>query len=88
MAKGVAAWPEKLPVKKLRSRGGHHRDTVAAAAGSGDIEAVKQFIAAGADVNAKDGTGSTALDTAEEAAAELLRKHGGKTAEELKAAGK
>ena len=52
------------------------------------IEAVKQFIAAGADVNAKDGTGSTALDTAEEAAAELLRKHGGKTAEELKAAGK
>jgi len=32
MAKEVAAWPEKLPVKKLRSRGDHHRDTVAAAA--------------------------------------------------------
>jgi hypothetical protein len=32
MAKGVAAWPEKLPVKNLRSRGDHHRDTVAAAA--------------------------------------------------------
>jgi ankyrin repeat protein len=64
MAKGVAAWPEKLPVKKLRSRGDHHRDRVAAAAGSGDIEAVKQFIAAGADVNAKDSRGWTPLHPA------------------------
>ena len=50
------------------------------------------LIAEGADVNAKDEDGSTPLDAtsvfnkAETAA--LLRKHGGKTSEELKAAGK
>jgi hypothetical protein len=58
------------------------------ARGGVDADVAELLIAAGADVNAKDGTGSTALDTAEKAAAELLRKHGGKTAEELKAAGK
>ena len=35
MPKGVAAWAKKLPMKKLRSRGEHHRDTVAAAAEEG-----------------------------------------------------
>ena len=58
------------------------------AAQKGHKEITELLIANGADVNAKDGTGSTALDTAEEAAAELLRKHGGKTGEELKAEGK
>ena len=58
----------------------------------GNIEAVKQHIAAGADVNAKAGDGSTPLDWAikrrRTEIADLLRKHGGKTGEELKAEGK
>ena len=58
----------------------------------GNIEAIKQAIAAGADVNAKDGVGDTPLDQAilrkHPETADLLRKHGGKTAEELKAEGK
>ena len=90
------------------------------AAGEGNIEAVKQHLAAGADVNAKDSvrwtplhhaafegykevaelliakgadvnatadTGATPLGLAYGATADLLRKHGGKTAEELKAEG-
>ena len=56
-----------------------------------NLEAVKQHIAAGADVNAKDVNGYTPLDWAifnkDTETADLLRKHGGKTAEELKAAG-
>ena len=47
------------------------------------------LIAAGADVNAKDLEGQTPLDWAEEEKhkeiVDLLRKHGGKTEEELKA---
>jgi len=95
------------------------------AADRGNIEAVKQHIAAGTDVNAKsDGrtplhwaaysghkeiaelligegaevntidkyTGNTALDSAillkHTETADLLRKHGGKTGEELKPEGK
>jgi len=99
------------------------------AAGEGNIEAVKQHLAAGtdvdvkaewydewtplhyaayssqkevaellidkgADVNAKDKNGKTPLDWAvdspysDEETAALLRKHGGKTGEELKAEGK
>jgi len=48
------------------------------------------LIAAGADVNAKDDKGRTPLDRAVgyTETADLLRKHGGKTAEELKAEGK
>ena len=45
-------------------------------------------MAAGADVNAKNNCGNTPLDLASGETADLLRKHGGKTAEELKAAGK
>jgi len=64
------------------------------AAADGNTEAVKQHLAAGVDVNAKDEGGKTPLDRASEAAplnramttetAALLRKHGGKTGEELK----
>ena len=61
---------------------------LARAAYEGHVETVELLIAKGGAVNAKDGTGSTALDTAEEATADLLRKHGGKTGEELKAEGK
>ena len=53
-----------------------------------NLEAVKQHIAAGADVNAKDVNGYTPLDWAifnkDTKTADLLRKHGGKTGEELK----
>jgi ankyrin repeat protein len=62
------------------------------AARKGDIEAVKQQLAAGADVNKKDYDGKTPLDSAifakQSETADLLRKHGGKTGEELKAEGK
>ncbi len=59
---------------------------------TGNIEAVKQHIAAGADVNAKTKRGDTPLDTAisrkHPEIVNLLRKHGGKTKVELKAEGK
>ena len=62
------------------------------AAMQGNLEAVKQHIAAGADVNAKDVNGYTPLDWAifnkDTETTNLLRKHGGKTGEELKAEGK
>ena len=58
------------------------------AAEKGNIEAVKQHLAAGADVNAKGFLGQTPLDLADGELAALLRKHGGKTGEELKAEGK
>ncbi len=62
------------------------------AVANGNIEAVKQHLAAGTDVNAKDDDGGTSLDFAilldKKETASLLRKHGGKTGEELKAEGK
>ena len=55
----------------------------------GNIVAVKQHLAAGTDVNAKTKSGFTPLDWAIDfkhtETADLLRKHGGKTGEELKA---
>ena len=62
------------------------------AAGTGHKVIAVLLIAEGADVNAKSDSGSTPLDWAirrnvTETAA-LLRKHGGKTSEELKAEGK
>ena len=53
-------------------------------------EIAKLLIAEGADVNAKDDKGRTPLDRAvgNTKTADLLRKHGGKTGEELKAEGK
>ena len=68
----------------------------------GRKECAEFLIAKGADVNAKDDRGETALDwaifaydweqpeveAAKKETADLLRKHGAKTAEELKAEGK
>ena len=55
----------------------------------GNKEIAELLINNGADVNAMDKDGNTPLDVAEEfnqpEIADLLRKHGGKTGEELKA---
>ena len=57
------------------------------ATAEGQVEVVDLLIAAGADVNTKDGDGDTPLDWAiirnHTETADLLRKHGGKTGEEL-----
>ena len=57
---------------------------------TGNIEAVKQHLAAGVDVNSKSDIGRTPLDLAiafkQPLVTDLLRKHGGKTRDELKAA--
>jgi len=58
------------------------------AARLGQKEIVELLIAAGANVNAKFEDGETPLDWASGKMADLLRKHGGKTGEELKAEGK
>ena len=59
---------------------------------AGNIEVVKQYLAAGVDVNAKGVDRETPLDFAirfkNNETTDLLRKHGGKTGEELKAEGK
>ena len=61
------------------------------AAYKGHKEIAELLIAKGADVNAKDDTGETPLDVTfhsnSTTTADLLRKHGGKTSEELKAEG-
>ena len=49
----------------------------------GDKELAELLIAKGADVNAMDKDGNTPLDYADGEIAALLRKHGGKTGEEL-----
>ena len=55
-------------------------------------EIVELLLDKGADVNAKDDGGDTPLDVAmlgnDKETADLIRKHGGKTGEELKAEGK
>ena len=62
------------------------------AAMGGRKEVIELLIAKGADVNTKDSRGRTPLDWAisqfQNKAANLIRKHGGKTGEELKAEGK
>ena len=59
------------------------------AARDGNIEAIKQQLAAGADVNAIDDEGLTPLDRfGDEETAALLYKHGAKRARDLKAEGK
>ena len=82
----------------LRKNGGKMSDwfnadkSIHTAASGGNIEAVKQHLAAGADVNVKNIAGKTPLDRAVKfnvttEIVDLLRNHGAKTAEELKAAG-
>ena len=68
------------------------------AAGKGHKEIVELLLAKGADLNAKDKDDETPLDEAiismlglpggHSEIADLLRKHGGRTGEELKAEGK
>ena len=60
------------------------------AANKGHKEIAELLIAKGADVNTKNENGYTPLDLAKRhpKVANLLRKHGGKTADELKAEGK
>jgi len=57
---------------------------------SEDVKGIEILIAKGANINAKDNRGWTPLDRAEgnDKLINLLRKHGGKTGEELKAEGK
>jgi ankyrin repeat protein len=58
------------------------------AALKGQKEIAELLIAKGADMNAVGDLGRTPLDLAYAEIADLLRKHGGKTGEELKAEGK
>ena len=51
-------------------------------------EVAKLLLENGASVNAKTNVGKTPLDRAAGKTADLLRKYGGKTGEELKAEGK
>ena len=71
-----------------KSRSGH--TSLHSAAQGGHKEIAELLIAAGTDVNAKNNNGETPLDKAKykPETADLLRKHGGKTGEELKAEGK
>jgi len=72
----------------VNARNKYERTPLIQAAYRGHKAIVELLIAKGADVNAKDHNGETPLDVAEGETADLLRKHGGKTGEELKAEGK
>jgi len=65
-------------------------DPIHDAADNGDLAGVQAELDKGADVNATDVDGETPLDKfkSRPELADLLRKHGGKTGEELKAEGK
>ena len=65
-------------------------DSIHDAADNGDLAGVQAEFDKGAGVNATDVDGKTPLDKfkSRPELADLLRKHGGKTGEELKAEGK
>ena len=71
----------------VNAKNGYEWTPLHGAAANGHKEIAEILIAKGADVNAKSDFG-TPLDEADGEIADLLRKHGGKTAEELKAEGK
>ena len=71
----------------VNAKDGVGRTPLHEAATYGDEEVAELLIANDADVNAKDNAGTTPLDWASGKMADLLRKHGGKTGAELKAAG-
>ena len=72
----------------VNAKGGDGVTPLHYAAANGHKEIAELFITKGADVNAKDRSGETPLHEADGETADLLRKHGGKTGEELKAEGK
>ena len=76
----------------VNAKGGTGDTPLHNAANNAYKDVVELLIAKGADVNAKDDVGKTPLDWAikfkNTATTDHLRKHGGKTAEELKAEGK
>ena len=91
--------PEAKPVEPVAKAAQPAQDAEAAkqeanralmaAARDGNIEAIKQQLAAGADVNAIDDEGLTPMDRfGDEETAALLYKHGAKRARDLKAEGK
>ena len=86
--------PEAIPVEPIVEAAQPAQDAIANralmdAARDGNIEAIKQQLAAGADVNAIDDEGLTPMDRfGDEETAALLYKHGAKRARDLKAEGK
>jgi ankyrin repeat protein len=72
----------------VNSKDGDEGTPLHMAAANGHKGIAELLIVKGADVNAKIVDGGTPLDYAEAEIADLLRKHGGKTGEELKAEGK
>ncbi len=85
---------EAIPVEPIVEAAQPAQDAIANralmdAARDGNIEAIKQQLAAGADVNAIDDEGLTPMDRfGDEETAALLYKHGAKRARDLKAEGK
>jgi len=79
----------EVPVQDTKAANPQANRALMAAARDGNIEAIKQQLAAGADVNAIDDEGLTPLDRfRDEETAALLYKHGAKRARDLKAEGK
>ena len=95
---GAIKYKQNETADLLRKHGGktgiwlRAGESIHVATSAGHIEAVKQHLADGADVNAKCESGiskgQTPLDQATGKTADLLRKHGGKTGEELRVEGK
>jgi ankyrin repeat protein len=72
----------------VNAQDGFRRTPLHHAAHEGHREVAELLIAEGADVNETNGSGETPLNWAKKELTDLLRKHGGKTGEELKAEGK